>query len=66
VPSLDKLKERLLLVEETQLLELLEISAEDLVDRFEDRIILRKLYLTSQLEYLPEDATEKYVELNFD
>jgi hypothetical protein len=65
MPSLDKLKERLLLVEETQLLELLEISAEDIVERFEDRIILRKLYLTSQLEYLPEDEQERYRELDF-
>ena len=45
-------------MEETFLLELLEIDAEMLVDRFEDIIEDRADYLMSELEQIPVDHEE--------
>lgn len=41
---------RLKLIEETQLLELLEINSEELVDRFHDHIESKRSYLEDDLE----------------
>ena len=51
---LDLLKLYLKQIEETQLLELLEINSEELVDMFEERIIKKKKYLEGEVEALPE------------
>ena len=44
------IRDRLRLVPETDLLELLDITSEDLVNRFEDKINDRMEYLTEDLE----------------
>lgn len=59
----DNLKEALLRVDETQLIELLDLKTDEILERFEDRIALRLRYLLKELEFLPE---EKYEELNFE
>ena len=62
----NKLIEALLRADETQCLELLDIKTEELVERFEDKIKIRLRYLMKELEYLPNDDSEIYQELNFD
>lgn len=46
----EEVKEKLKQVPEVDLLELLEISSEDLVDRFDDRIEEKRTYLEEDLE----------------
>ena len=48
--TLHDVKERLKQIDEVSLLEVLEISAEDIVDRFGDRIELKMDYLVEDLE----------------
>lgn len=51
---LDMLKEYLRSLDEVLLCELLDISAEELVERFEDRIIKRRAYLAKEVELMGE------------
>lgn len=43
---------KLRLLDEITLMEVLEISSEDLVDKFEDKIEAKLDYLTDELEYM--------------
>lgn len=61
---LDALKEWLLTVDETQLCELLDITAEDLVNRFEDIIIARRRLIEKEMEVL--DSFIEDTELDFE
>jgi hypothetical protein len=66
---LDLLKEYLKTLDEVQLCELLDIAAEDLVDRFADKIRDRRAYLTKELELMNEitDArAEDFVDEEFE
>jgi hypothetical protein len=66
---LDLLKEYLKTLDEVQLCELLDIAAEDLVDRFADKIRERRSYLTKELELINEvtDArAEDFVDEEFE
>jgi len=62
VHSLDKLKAELLLIDEVTLMELLEVSTEDLIERFGDRILQRRVFLSKEVE-IAFDVVE---ELNFE
>lgn len=58
------LKDKLIQLDEISVMELLDLSSEDLVDRFEDKIQSRADYLESELhdeyeEYLWEDDEEE-------
>ena len=61
--ALNKLKEQLKRTDEVTVLELLDISSEELVDAFGPRIIERRAYISKELEMAldPED----HKELNF-
>ncbi len=61
--KLERLKAELLKVSEIDCMELLEITTEDLVERFEDRIIAKKLYLTKEVEL--DNLNEVTEELDF-
>lgn len=61
----DELKNALLRVDEIQVLELLDISTEDLLERFEDKIRKRLDYLRKEMEIFSEE-TDILEELNFD
>ncbi len=52
--NIDQLKEYLKQVEETQLLELLEITSDELVEMFEQRIIEKQDFLEGEVEVLPQ------------
>ena len=60
--SLDKLKAELLLIDEVTLMELLEVSTEDLIERFGDMILQRRVFLSKEVE-IAFDVVE---ELNFE
>jgi hypothetical protein len=51
---MDLLKQYLKQVEETQLLELLDISSEELVEMFEQKIKERRAYLEKEVELIQE------------
>lgn len=53
--TIEELKDKLKQFDEVHLLEILNISSEDLVDRFEDVIISRRGYLLGELEELVEE-----------
>lgn len=61
--ALNKLKEQLKKQDEVTVLELLDLSSEELVDAFGPRIIERRAFITKELEMAldPED----HKELNF-
>jgi hypothetical protein len=66
---LDILKQYLLQVEETQLLELLDLKSEDLVERFADRIKERRAYLAKEVELMQEidqSQAEDYLDEDMD
>jgi len=66
---LDLLIEYLKTLDEVQLCELLDIAAEDLVERFADKIRERRAYLTKELELINEvtDArAEDFVDEEYD
>jgi hypothetical protein len=48
--TLEELKEKLIRLDEVSLMELLEISSEDLVNRFEDFIETKADYLTGEFD----------------
>lgn len=50
--SIDILFERLLAYDEVTLLELLDISAEDILNRFRDKVVSRRKQLYGELEIL--------------
>ncbi len=54
---LDILKEYLKTLDEIQLCELLDISSEDIIEKFEDRIRSRKRFLETEMEIL-DSSTE--------
>ena len=62
----NKLLEALQRADETQLIELLDLHTFEIIERFDDRIKQRLRYLMKELEYLPEDDSECYKELNFE
>ncbi len=65
---LDILKQYLMQVEETQLLELLNLTSEDLIDRFADRIKERRAYLNKEVELMQEidqSQAEDYTDEDF-
>ena len=64
--TLNKIKEGLEALEETQVLELLDIKSSDLVERFEDFILKRKKYIEKELEYVEEEDKERREELDFE
>ena len=62
---LDLLKEYLKGVDEVQILELLDISSEDLILYFEHKIIEKRAYLEKEVELFAEmdtDQTEKHMD----
>lgn len=61
---LDLLKEYLKKLDEVQLCELLDLSSEELVEFFEERIHNRRAYLEKEVEFMYEYEEAK--ELNFD
>jgi hypothetical protein len=61
--ELNKIKEALSRVDEVQLIELLDLKSEEILERFDDRIVSKLRYLIKELEFIPD---EKYEELNFD
>jgi hypothetical protein len=63
--SLNKLKEQLRKQDEVTVLELLDVSSEELVEAFPERIIARKAYITKELE-MALDEDDKMKELYFD
>lgn len=56
---LDKLKEWLIQLDEPMLCELLDISSEDLIYRFEDLILLRKKLIEREMEVLDSSVEEE-------
>lgn len=48
--TFNDIKHKLRLLDEITLMEVLEISSEDIVDKFEDRIEMRLDYLTDEFE----------------
>ncbi len=62
---LNKLKEQLRRTDEVTVLELLDLSAEELVEAFPEKIIFRKAYITKELE-MALDEVHEMKELNFD
>lgn len=62
--KLDAVKEWLRQLDEVQVCELLDISSEDLIDRCEDLIILRRKYIEREMEIL-DSSTEEPEELDF-
>ncbi len=61
--NLDLLKEYLKQIEECQLLELLDISSEEIIEMFEERIIEKRKFLEGEFEVLPipqEQLDEAY------
>lgn len=61
MPSqLDELIERLKGFEETQLIELLDLTSEDIVERFRDVIARRREYLFGEVEEFIMDVAEEY------
>ena len=59
-----KIKSELLKLDEVLVLELLDISTEDLLERFEDKIAEREAYLRKEIEL--DNLPEQIKELNFD
>ena len=57
----DQLKEWLLTLDEVQVCELLDISTEEIVNRFEDIVIAKKKHLTKEMG----TTFDPYKELNF-
>ncbi len=62
---LDKLLESLLKLDEVRLIELLDINAEDILERFEDKVIERNAYLAKEVELMVEEDMGYHKELNF-
>ena len=60
---LDILMERLKHYDEVTLLELLDIDAEDLLERFKDKVISRRDYLAGEVELLEETDEDMVDEL---
>lgn len=56
---LDLLKEWLKTIDETQLCELLDISSEDIIERFDDFIYKRRKYIEKEMEILSPDEDEE-------
>lgn len=63
---LDRLKQYLLQVDEVQILELLDLSTEDIVNAFEERIIKRRKYLEKEVEAIGEDFIEHDFDEDYD
>lgn len=61
---MDILMERLRQYDEVQILELLDISTEDLLDRFKDKVHNRYDYLEREMELLQEDEEDLVDELD--
>ncbi len=63
--ALNKIKEQLRQTDEITVLELLDVSSEELVDAFGPRIVERRAFISKELEMAlePEDQMK---ELNFD
>jgi predicted ribonuclease toxin of YeeF-YezG toxin-antitoxin module len=59
---LDKLLAYLKTVDEVQILELLDLSTEDILTRFHDRVSSRRQYLEKELEVLYEEDVEGLME----
>jgi len=59
MPQLDELLERLRTYEETTLMELLDLTSDDLVNRFRDRIVSRADYLCREIELLTDGSLEE-------
>jgi hypothetical protein len=59
MPGLDVLKQYLLQIDEVQILELLDLSTEDLINAFEEKIVARREYLEREMEvYIDEENQE--------
>jgi hypothetical protein len=56
---IDRLLNYLKTVDEVQILELLDLSTEDILDRFHDRVASRRHYLEKELEVLYEEEEYK-------
>jgi hypothetical protein len=71
---LDLIVNQLKTYDETELCDLLHITSEDLLRRFEDKVRQRRKYLEKELEIFPDSDTPDnereyehgYQELNFD
>lgn len=52
---IDKLLEYLRTVDEVQILELLDLSTDDILERFRDRVVSRRKYLEKEVEVIYDD-----------
>lgn len=61
---LDILMERLLHYDEIQILELLDISSEEILNRFQDKLLSRRDYVMRELEILedPEEDIDEFMD----
>lgn len=59
---LTKLKDKLMKLDEVQVMELLDVSVEDLLAAFPEKLQTRRSYITKELEMV----NDPYEELNFD
>lgn len=57
---IDKLINYLKTVDEVQILELLDLSTEDIISRFHDRIVERRSYLVKEVEIFDEAEAELF------
>lgn len=63
--SIKRIIKELRSYDEEQVCDLLEITTDDLIKAFKDRVYLKKDYLIHELEIL-EEGKESFRELNFD
>lgn len=59
---IDKLLNYLRTVDEVQILELLDLSTEDILERFRDRIISRRKYLEKEVEVIYDEEGEAFLD----
>lgn len=59
---IDKLLEYLRTVDEVQILELLDLSTDDILERFRDRVVSRRKYLEKEVEVIYDDDGEAFLD----
>lgn len=59
---IDKLLNYLRTVDEVQILELLDLSTEDILERFRDRVISRRKYLEKEVEVIYDEEGEAFLD----
>jgi hypothetical protein len=59
---IDKLLNYLYKLDEVSILELLDLSTEDILDRFRDKVIERRAYLQKEVEIIDPEEQELFLE----